>query len=54
MPQDDAHMARIARELANALQDWAYTRKDEDKKRVTEWQTSLVQALRKEEAKEQE
>ena len=45
---DDTHMARIARDLGNALMDWAYTRKDEDKKRVTAAQTELVQAVKKE------
>jgi hypothetical protein len=46
--QDDANIARIARGLAEALQDWAYTRKDEDKKRVTAAQTELVQAVKQE------
>lgn len=46
--QDDAKIASIARSLADALQDWAYTRKDEDKKRVTAAQTELVQAVKKE------
>ena len=45
---DDTHMARIARDLGNALMDWAYTRKDEDKKRVTAEQTELVQAVKEE------
>jgi hypothetical protein len=45
---DDALIAGIARNLAEALQDWAYTRKDEDKKRVTAAQTELVQAVKKE------
>lgn len=46
--QDDSNIARIGRELAIALQDWAYTRKDEDRKRVTAAQTELVQAVKKE------
>lgn len=44
--QNDAKIAMIARSLAEALQDWAYTRKDEDKKRVTAAQTELVQAVK--------
>ena len=44
----DSDIARIARSLAVALQDWAYTRKDEDKKRVTAAQTELVQAVKQE------
>jgi hypothetical protein len=43
---DDSKIAAIARSLAEALQDWAYTRKDEDKKRVTAAQTELVQAVK--------
>lgn len=43
---DDEKIAMIARGLAEALQDWAYTRKDEDKKRVTAAQTELVQAVK--------
>lgn len=46
--QNDAKIAMIARSLAEALQDWAYTRKDEDKKRVTAGQTELVQAVKEE------
>ena len=45
---DDANIARIARGLAEALQDWAYTRKDEDKKRVSTAHTELVTAVKKE------
>lgn len=48
MPQDDSNIARVGRELAEALQDWAYTRKEEDKKRVTAAQTELVYAVKKE------
>jgi hypothetical protein len=48
MAYDDEKVAAIARSLAEALQDWAYTRKDEDKKRVTAAQTELVQAVKKE------
>ena len=44
--QDDAKIAMLARSFADALQDWAYTRKDEDKKRVTAAQTELVQAVK--------
>lgn len=46
MTYDDAKIAAIARSLAEALQDWAYTRKDEDKKRLTAAQTELVQAVK--------
>ena len=46
--QNDSKIAMIARNLAEALQDWAYTRKDEDKKRVTAGQTELVQAVKAE------
>lgn len=48
MAYDDSKIAAVARSLAEALQDWAYTRKDEDKKRVTAAQTELVQAVKKE------
>ena len=48
MPYNDARIAAIARGLAEALQDWAYTRKGEDKKRVTAAQTELVAAVRNE------
>jgi hypothetical protein len=43
---DDSKIAAIARNLAEALQDYAYTRKDEDKKRVAATQTELVQAVK--------
>jgi hypothetical protein len=45
---DDANIVRIARNLAEALQDMAYTRKDEDKKRVIALHAELVQAVKKE------
>jgi hypothetical protein len=45
---DDSKIAAIARGLAEALQDFAYTRKDEDKKRVTAAQFELIQAVKKE------
>ena len=48
----DEVIADIGRRLADALQDWSYTRKDEDKKRVYELQTSLVYAVKGEVAKE--
>jgi hypothetical protein len=44
--KDDAKIAAIARNLAEALQDWAYTRKDEDKKRVTALNSELVRAVK--------
>lgn len=43
---DDAKIAKIARDLSEALQDWAYTRKDDDKKRVAELQRELVAATK--------
>ena len=42
----------VARSLADALSDFAYTRKDEDKKRVAALSHELCQ-LRKAELKEQ-
>ncbi len=48
MPDNDTKIATIARNLANALQDWAYTRKDEDKKRVAHAQVELVHAVKQE------
>ena len=45
---NDANIARIARNLAEALQDLGYTRKDEDKKRVSALQFELVQACKEE------
>ena len=48
MPYDDAKIAAIARGLSEALQDFAYTRKDEDKKRVVALQVELVAATKKE------
>ena len=37
----DQQIVTVARNLAEALRDFAYTRKDEDKKRVTALQTEL-------------
>ena len=48
MMQDDAKLAVIARNLAEALQDFGYTRKDEDKKRVAAAQFELVEAVKQE------
>jgi len=48
MAYDDAKIASIARGLAEALQDWAYTRKDEDKKRVLAAQVELINAVKEE------
>lgn len=42
-----------ARALADALSDFAYTRRDDDKKRVAELQHQLCQ-MRKDEIKQQE
>lgn len=47
---DDAKLAAIARELANALMDWAYTRKNDDKKRVNDLQQQLCNHVKKETA----
>jgi hypothetical protein len=38
----------IARRLADALQDFAYTRKDEDKKRVIACEVELIQFIKNE------
>ena len=46
--RDDAKMAAIARELADALCDATYSRKDEDKKRVHVLHTCLCAAARAE------
>jgi hypothetical protein len=45
----DQELAKIARELAEALKDVAYTRKDEDKRRVTMLHLRLVMAVKEEE-----
>lgn len=45
----DAELASIARNLANALMDFAYTRKDEDKKRVNALQSELCARVKEEE-----
>lgn len=46
---NDQQIAAIARNLAVALRDLAYTRKEEDKKRVSALQTELCAAVRQEE-----
>jgi hypothetical protein len=46
--RNDFELASIARHLSEALQDFAYTRKDEDKKRVVALQVELVAATKKE------
>ena len=48
MVKNDSVLASIARALSEALQDYAYTRKDEDKKRVVALQVELVAATKKE------
>ncbi len=45
---DDAKIAAIGRRLAEALQDWAYTRKDEDKKALLIIQSELISAVKAE------
>jgi len=42
----DAHIAAIGRRLAEALSDVAYTRKDEDKKRVAQLNMQLCNAVK--------
>lgn len=44
----DADVAAVARNLAEALRDAAYTRKDEDKKRVAQLNYELCAAVKKE------
>lgn len=44
----DAEVASIARNLANALSDFAYSRKDTDKARIAEFQHELCQAVKAE------
>lgn len=46
--KNDSEIANIGRELAVALQDWAYTRKTEDTKRVKDLQILLVHTVKKE------
>jgi hypothetical protein len=45
----DAAMAAAGRALAVALMDFAYSRKDEDRKRVAAAESELCQAYRTEE-----
>lgn len=45
---NDAKIAAIARRLAEALSDVAYTRKEEDKKRVSALNTELCAAVKNE------
>lgn len=49
----DQAVASIARLLAEALSAFAYSRKDEDKKRVAELQYSLCRTCREEQAEEE-
>lgn len=44
----DQTIATIARNLAEALQDFAYTRKDDDKKRVAALNFDLIRACKEE------
>jgi len=50
---DDAAWATLARQLAEALADEAYTRKEDDKKRVAQLNTELC-AMRRAELAEQQ
>lgn len=45
---NDEKIAKIARDLSEALQDWYYTRKIEDKKRVNDLHQTLVTATKAE------
>jgi hypothetical protein len=45
---DDAKIAGLGRQLAEALSDFAYSRKDEDKKRVAYLQFQLCAAVKAE------
>lgn len=45
--ENDEKILTIAKNLAEALQDYSYTRKDDDKKRVNELQFQLVQQNKK-------
>jgi hypothetical protein len=47
---DDAKIAAIGRNLAQALADFSYSRKDDDKKRIAQLQTELCAAVRAESA----
>lgn len=49
----DANTLRIARDLAEALRDFARTRKDEDKKRIAALHTELCREYRQEQDDEQ-
>ena len=42
----DANIASIGRRLAEALADFGYTRKDEDKKRIAALQAELCAAVK--------
>lgn len=46
---NDAAVASVARNLAHALMDYAYTRKEEDKKRVSALQSELCTCVKEEE-----
>lgn len=45
---DDTKIAALGRQLAGALSDFAYSRKDEDKKRVAYLQFQLCAAVKAE------
>ena len=50
---DDREIASIARRLSDALRDVAYTRKEEDKKRVSNLHFELVRACTKDDTPSQ-
>jgi hypothetical protein len=52
MSQDDARIAEIARRVAAALKDVAYSRKDADKKALAVVQTELCAAVDAEQQQE--
>lgn len=47
---DETTLAALARQLGQALMDYAYTRKDEDRKRVNDLQATLCSYIRREES----
>ncbi len=48
----DKEVAVIARNLAEALADYAYTRKDDDKKKIAALHTELCRVVKHEKAEE--
>lgn len=48
----DKEVAAVGRNLAEALADYAYTRKDEDKKRIAALNTELCRVVKGEKPEE--